>query len=69
MCSICFFIIVLWMKRKEKENVEKITKDQIKVMDYTVQLMHLPRHSDVNLLREEVGRNLVFFLFFSHLFC
>lgn len=51
---MCFFFIVIWMKRKERENVERITKDQIKALDYTVQLVHLPRHKDVRKLREEV---------------
>lgn len=53
-CSLCFFFIVIWMKRKERESVERITKDQIKALDYTVQLVHLPRHKDVGKLREEV---------------
>lgn len=53
-CNMCFFFIVIWMKRKERENVARITKDQIKALDYTVQLVHLPRHKDVGKLREEV---------------
>lgn len=51
---MCFFFIVIWMKRKERENVARITKDQIKALDYTVQLVHLPRHMDAGKLREEV---------------
>ncbi|TYZ65544.1 hypothetical protein PybrP1_007721 [[Pythium] brassicae (nom. inval.)] len=57
-CSMCFFFIVIWMKRKERENVERITKDQIKALDYTVQLVHLPRHKDVGKLREEIRAHL-----------
>lgn len=53
-CSMCFFFIVIWMKRKERENVVRITKDQIKALDYTVQLVHIPRHKDIGKLREEV---------------
>ncbi|KAF1331981.1 Methyltransferase, partial [Globisporangium splendens] len=53
-CSVFSFLIVVWMKRKEQENVERITKDQIKALDYTVQLVHLPRHKHVGKLREEI---------------
>uniref|UniRef100_K3WQ59 Anoctamin transmembrane domain-containing protein n=1 Tax=Globisporangium ultimum (strain ATCC 200006 / CBS 805.95 / DAOM BR144) TaxID=431595 RepID=K3WQ59_GLOUD len=57
-CSVFFFLIVVWMKRKEQENVERITKDQIKALDYTVQLVHLPRHKHVGKLREEIRAHL-----------
>ncbi|GLD95045.1 hypothetical protein PINS_up003670 [Pythium insidiosum] len=55
LCSILFFCIVLWMKGKEKEDVDRIAKGQIKAMDYTVQLVHLPRHSDLLQLRKDVS--------------
>lgn len=57
-CSLCFFVAVLWMKRKEKENVERINKDQIKAMDYTVQLMNVPKHTDVDQLRQDIKDHL-----------
>lgn len=47
------------MKRKEQENVERITKDQVKALDYTVQLVHLPHHKHVGKLREEVRASVV----------
>ncbi|TMW68688.1 hypothetical protein Poli38472_006156 [Pythium oligandrum] len=61
-CSICFFCIVLWMKRKETENVARINKDQIKAMDYTVQLMHLPKHSDLHVLKRDIRSHLEYLL-------
>ncbi|RLN51945.1 hypothetical protein BBJ29_002933 [Phytophthora kernoviae] len=57
-CSVVFFGIVVWLRRKEKEAVDRIAQDQIKAQDYTVQLVNLPPHDDVNLLRQEIRLHL-----------
>lgn len=53
-CSLFFFFIVLWLRKKEKKAVARMAKRQIKALDYTVQLMRLPHHIDLDELREEV---------------
>ncbi|KAJ0404203.1 hypothetical protein P43SY_002046 [Pythium insidiosum] len=58
LCSVLFFCVVLWMKGKEKEDVARIAKGQIKAMDYTVQLVHLPRHTDLQQLRKDIRDHL-----------
>ncbi|KAF1778579.1 Anoctamin [Phytophthora cactorum] len=52
-CSLAFFMVVIWLRRKEKEAVDRIAQNQIKALDYTVQLVNLPHHDDLNLLRQE----------------
>ncbi|KAG6975684.1 hypothetical protein JG688_00002125 [Phytophthora aleatoria] len=53
-CSLAFFMVVIWLRRKEKEAVDHIAQNQIKALDYTVQLVNLPHHDDLNLLRQEI---------------
>ncbi|KAE9115247.1 hypothetical protein PF010_g9399 [Phytophthora fragariae] len=57
-CSLAFFGVVVWLRRKEKEAVDRITQNQIKALDYTVQLVNLPHHDDLNLLRQEIRLHL-----------
>ncbi|ETO72246.1 hypothetical protein F444_11601 [Phytophthora nicotianae P1976] len=57
-CSLAFFMIIIWLRRKEKEAVDHIDQNQIKALDYTVQIVHLPYHDDLNLLRQEIRLHL-----------
>ncbi|KAF4040526.1 Calcium-activated chloride channel [Phytophthora infestans] len=57
-CSFAFFMIVIWLRQKEKEAVDHISENQIKALDYTVQLVTLPYHDDLNLLRQEIRLHL-----------
>ncbi|KAK1947929.1 hypothetical protein P3T76_000219 [Phytophthora citrophthora] len=57
-CSLAFFGIVVWLRRKEKEAINHITQYQVKALDYTVQLVHLPHHDDLSLLRQEIRLHL-----------
>ncbi|KAL4151805.1 hypothetical protein PRNP1_008742 [Phytophthora ramorum] len=57
-CSLAFFGVVVWLRRKEKEAVNRIAQNQIKALDYTVQLVNLPHHDDLNLLRQEIRLHL-----------
>ncbi|DBA00720.1 TPA: LOW QUALITY PROTEIN: hypothetical protein N0F65_001191 [Lagenidium giganteum] len=56
--SALFLIAVLWMKKKEKEAEERNTRDVISVADYTVQLVHLPRHTNTEKLKQELQEHL-----------
>ncbi|KAL8005362.1 putative anoctamin, 10TM putative phosphate transporter, cytosolic domain-containing protein [Plasmopara halstedii] len=53
-CSLAFFGVVIWLRRKEKEAVDRIAQNQVKALDYTVQLKNLPQHDDLNVLRQEI---------------
>nr|CCA20590.1 tRNA (guanineN(7))methyltransferase putative [Albugo laibachii Nc14] len=57
-CSFLFLAIVLWMKRKEAAAIDRISRNQIVAADYTVQLMHLPKHTDLDQLRDELRAHL-----------
>ncbi|KAG2766646.1 hypothetical protein PC129_g6454 [Phytophthora cactorum] len=57
-CSLAFFMVVIWLRRKEKEAGDRIAQNQIKALDYTVQLVNLPHHDDLNLLRQEIRLHL-----------
>lgn len=56
-CSLVFFGVVIWLRRQEKIAADRITQNQVKALDYTVQLVNLPHHDDLNLLRQEVNPN------------
>ncbi|OQR84185.1 hypothetical protein ACHHYP_13738 [Achlya hypogyna] len=49
-----FLLIVLWMKRQEKNAMRRIELERLTVQNYTVQLRHLPRHTDVHQLGRDV---------------
>lgn len=57
-CSLAFFGVVIWLRRKEREAVDRIAQHQVKALDYTVQLVNLPYHDDLNLLRQEIRLHL-----------
>ncbi|OQS03994.1 hypothetical protein THRCLA_03726 [Thraustotheca clavata] len=55
---IVFLLIVLWMKKQEKNAIARIELERTTVQNYTVQLMHLPKHKDVPLLGNELKKHL-----------
>ena len=55
---ISFLLLVRWMKKKEREEAKKVSSDEIMARDYTVQLMHLPQHTDVSALHADLKTHL-----------
>ena len=55
---IAFLQIIRWMKKKEKQETTKVNSDEITAKDYTIQLMHLPKHKDVPKLYQDLKSHL-----------
>ncbi|KAF0697360.1 Aste57867_11946 [Aphanomyces stellatus] len=56
--SVVFILVVLWMKQQEKIANKRIIDERLSVENYTVQLMHLPKHKDVPTLAEDLKKHL-----------
>ncbi len=54
--SVVFIIVVIWMKKQEKIANAQILSERLSVDNYTVQLMHVPKHKDVPKLADDVSR-------------
>ena len=52
-CAV-FLLIVVWMKRQEANAMARIEHERTTVQNYTVQLLHLPKHTDVFKLGTDV---------------
>jgi hypothetical protein len=57
-CSLIFLLIIRWLRNKERQAIDRFSKDQIVVSDYTVQLLTIPRHRDVSKLKKELKAHL-----------
>ncbi len=55
---LIFLIVVIWMKKQEKSAVARITDERLTVQNYTVQLINLPRHTDVLNLGKDLKSHL-----------
>ncbi|EQC32603.1 hypothetical protein SDRG_09917 [Saprolegnia diclina VS20] len=56
-CAV-FLLMVVWMKRQEANAMARIEHERTTVQNYTVQLLHLPKHTDVLKLGVDLATHL-----------
>ena len=57
-CSIMFLRIVMWMRGKEITDIALVSKHQIVASAYSVQVVSLPKHSDLQQLKQDLRDHL-----------